>query len=584
MADSIRKFMNYLNNPSENGGYWLPNIQRKFVWTEAQIERLFDSILREYPIGTLLFWKTNSEMKYRKFIDIYNEDMNIKNLYMPPNTNQKMLVLDGQQRLQSLYIGLKGSYETKELYFNILSGDAVAPEEIRYEFKFIDKFVEDAEEDKIKTDVSKEDKDKAAAKKLKKLLVKDSKWVKFKEIVDSELEYNQIAKEIIGSFKKSISEKEEADIETNVAKIVRVFTTKDNLVYTLVDSVDKPKLYTEDDVVEIFVRANSAGTPLGKSDLLFSLLTSTWEDADFSMDDLLDELNKVGYEFSRDFVLKTCLVILKKGAAYNVQKLRDVTFRESIIDNWDEISKSIKDVKDYLWSKTYIRTGKAMSSYLALIPIIYFRYHYKDKWKEAKTINDYILRTLLASAFSGSPDTLIDNCVAKIDELKDFDLKEIYGVILDNGRNLEVSRDTILDESYESNTLALLFNIWYKTVDYLPSYNNNRPQEDHIFPQSLLKKEKKINPTTQRLTLQKYNKESRDQIANLMLLKAEENGPSGKTDIPPEEWFKDKEDAYLDLHLIPKDRNLWKLENFEQFIEKRKELIVGKFSELLIKK
>src|SRR5262245_39972053 len=57
---SLRKIVNFLNNPDEDGGFWLPNIQRPFVWSEDQTCRLFDSILRQYPISTLLVWKTNS--------------------------------------------------------------------------------------------------------------------------------------------------------------------------------------------------------------------------------------------------------------------------------------------------------------------------------------------------------------------------------------------------------------------------------------------------------------------------------------------------------------------------------------------
>jgi hypothetical protein len=68
-----------------------------------------------------------------------------------------------------------------------------------------------------------------------------------------------------------------------------------------------------------------------------------------------------------------------------------------------------------------------------------------------------------------------------------------------------------------------------------------------------------------------------------MLLTAEENGASGKWDTPPEEWFKDKSEEYLDLHLIPKDKNLWHLDRFDDFIEKRKELILNKFSHLIQK-
>ena len=57
----------------------------------------------------------------------------------------------------------------------------------------------------------------------------------------------------------------------------------------------------------------------------------------------------------------------------------------------------------------------------------------------------------------------------------------------------------------------------------------------------------------------------------------------GKTDIPPEIWLADKNDEYLDLHLIPKDRELWKIENFDKFIEERKYMILNKFDFLLLK-
>ena len=136
--DTIRKMVSYLNNDDKDGGFWLPNIQRPFVWNEEQIERLFDSIMREYPISTLLVWRTNSQIKRRKFIDTYRNTLKLTDYYVPIDNKPKMMVLDGQQRLQSLFIGLKGSYEKKELYFDVLSGDLAAPEDIRFKFKFFD--------------------------------------------------------------------------------------------------------------------------------------------------------------------------------------------------------------------------------------------------------------------------------------------------------------------------------------------------------------------------------------------------------------------------------------------------------------
>ena len=90
-----------------------------------------------------------------------------------------------------------------------------------------------------------------------------------------------------------------------------------------------------------------------------------------------------------------------------------------------------------------------------------------------------------------------------------------------------------------------------------------------------------MNPRTGRQDLLRYYQEDRDQIANLMLLTAEENGFSGKRDIPPNEWFTGRDDAYLEMHLIPKNPDLWELENYEAFIEERKRLILNKFSHIM---
>ncbi len=106
---SLRKIVSFLNNPDEDGGFWLPNIQRPFVWSEEQICRLFDSILRQYPISTLLIWKTRLAVHRRKFIDNFKEEhrQRLSAFKVPDDDKKKCLVLDGQQRLQSLYIGLR---------------------------------------------------------------------------------------------------------------------------------------------------------------------------------------------------------------------------------------------------------------------------------------------------------------------------------------------------------------------------------------------------------------------------------------------------------------------------------------------
>lgn len=549
--ESIRKMVNYLNDQESGGGFWLPNIQRPFVWREDQIERLFDSIMREYPISTLLVWRTKSPIRRRKFIDNYKYSLKLTDFYVPEDNKVKLLVLDGQQRLQSLFIGLKGSYEKRELFFDVLSGDIVTPEDIRYRFKFLD------------------------------ANTASFPWIKFKDIVFATKPLGQIKRGIVSKENITLTDEKTERLDENLQRALQQFCFDDVLVYQELDGVDNPDTYKEDDVVEIFIRANAGGTKLGKSDLLFSLLIARWEDADENLESLLEELNRSGYDFTRDFILKTCLTLLNKGAQYEVSKFRDEVTREAIINEWGKISNAIKDVKDFLFGKTFLRTDRALPSYLSLIPLIYFRYHFPDKWRTAEGIDDYILRTLLTGAFSGTPDNLIDKCTRAIAEDGNFDVKQIFGIILADGRSLEITKDTVLNQSYGSKNIHLIFNLWYKDFNYSPSYNNSLPQVDHIFPQSLLRSVKDKNPETGKMNILHYKGWERDQIANCMLLTAEENGAGGKKDTPPETWFMDKSDSYLNKHLIPKDKNLWKLENFTQFIECRKAMIVNKFQYII---
>jgi len=101
--------------------YVLPSIQREYVWDTEQIEALFDSLMRDYPIGTFLFWEINKEhvndydfygfiRNYHEYKGVHNKKVDLKGL------DGVTAVLDGQQRLTSIYIGLKGTYAYKLKY------------------------------------------------------------------------------------------------------------------------------------------------------------------------------------------------------------------------------------------------------------------------------------------------------------------------------------------------------------------------------------------------------------------------------------------------------------------------------------
>lgn len=551
---TIKKIVTFLNNSDEDGGFWLPNIQRNFVWSKEQICRLFDSILREYPISTLLVWKTTSAIRRRKFIDNWTESLRLGPFFVPEDSRKKNLVLDGQQRLQALFIGLCGSYEGRELCLDVLSGEISVPDDVKYRFSFLD-----------------------ASHTL-------FPWVKFKDLVMTSRRQREVLEGLTSTAKHPLTDLELIKLDDLLRCIDRTFKMDDAITYQELDSLDNPTLYTEDDVVEVFIRANSGGTKLGKSDLLFSLLAANWPVANESMEDLLESLNKHGFDFDRDFILKTFLVLLGHGARYEVTKFRKPGVREDIEEKWDEIAGAIRDVLDFVRSKTFIRCSKALPSNLALIPLVYVRYRHPDAWRGAKDVDTCLLRVLLSGAFSGQPDNLIDALVKKLADLNAFSVDEVFGVIRTQNRSLDLTEERLWQFGYGSDSIHLLFNLWYRDFNYTPAYDNNLPQVDHIFPQSRLRAVKVTNPETGR-DVMKYSTPEINHLANCMLLTMEENGPGGKSDTPPDEWFSHPSrntPEYLGKHLIPRDPSLWKMERFEDFVAERKNLIRGRFQSLLV--
>lgn len=135
--------------------YVLPSIQREFVWDTNQIETLFDSIMRDYPISTFLFWKVDKkkikDFQFYEFLKNYHEKTNTHNTKIDlPNDEDVIAILDGQQRMTSIYIALTGTYAEKapycrwesphafpkkKLYLNLLK-PADEPEK-EFDFRFL---------------------------------------------------------------------------------------------------------------------------------------------------------------------------------------------------------------------------------------------------------------------------------------------------------------------------------------------------------------------------------------------------------------------------------------------------------------
>jgi len=447
-----------------------------------------------------------------------------------------------------MYLGLKGSMEGRTLHFNLLSGVGKSVEESKYDFAF------KAEEQS------------------------EWPWARFSDLIYTKKITEEISADFVKKCGVKVGDEERHTINRNIGRAKREFEVAEAIVYQEIDGTDDDNNYSFEDVVEIFIRANSGGTKLSKSDLMFTLLTTQWEVADTEMDEFLQELNDNRFEFNRDFVIKTAMSLLDYGAKYDVDKLYKESVRKNIADNWKNITQAISFVRDQMISKTFIRSNKALTSYNALIPLIYFRYHFPAEWGLGKFLKSYLLRVLLSAAFSGQPDGLIDKLVALIRTTGRFDTKKIFALFEASGRSLNLS-EGMWNWGYTSGQIHVLFNYWYDT-SYKPSFSGFLPQIDHIFARSRLSAERIKSEQSGRM-VQRYSAWEINQLGNCMLLTALENGAGDKSDQELDVWLKDKDEKFLELHCIPKRKALWKIDRYEEFIEARQALIAEKFAEIM---
>ena len=325
-----------------NNEYFLPDIQRSFVWKPNQIYALFDSLLRKYPISTFLFWELNkdyiqeADVKLLTFVKSNNEDSVLNASFTHDKYN---LVLDGQQRLTTFYMALKGEYferkKLKELYFDVFSGVEPNEEGLLYEFKLYtpDKGPSFAEEEENKTEKS----------------TKLRLWINVKRIYEIPTGYSEDIRTFVEKTIKAIGNKEILKKNISDEKLWDKVFDKVSDLYCGLTSIPVINFYSEkrqdyDAVLDIFVRTNAGGTKLSYSDLLFSKIKRHWGEAREKFKTLLEEINGSTFDFDGDLVLKICLVVFAENQTdvrYKIENLKEPRI-ENIKTNWEEISKSIK--------------------------------------------------------------------------------------------------------------------------------------------------------------------------------------------------------------------------------------------------
>jgi hypothetical protein len=386
----------------------LPAIQRKYVWKPEQIEKLFDSLYQGYPIGTFLMWNVPTdqinEFKFYSFLKNFHElDGNFNDLNVVDPNRPVISVLDGQQRITSLFIAMKGTYteikrnkqKVKELHFNLI-GFAGAEEEKKY-FKLLTE--EDARKDK-------------GAVWLKVGDFLQSKWTRFAEAHTRDMSLwddiveNHPQKAAIEAVLNNFPHANLRIIGA-LERMVKMIHTDENISYYEV-------LGSEglDTVTEIFIRINSGGKVLSKSDLLFSTVVSRWQEGREKIDDLLKELKEMGFEMDTDFVMRTCLYLTGSPILFKVGNFKNDTVTK-IIDTFEtegdelDIKTSILQTFAFLKQELGIY-DKLLKSKNVLIPLIYHVYKggILDQ-ASLREVQQYLYVSLLQGVFGSHGDTLL---------------------------------------------------------------------------------------------------------------------------------------------------------------------------------
>lgn len=330
-----------------NKQIFLPAIQREFVWKPEKIITLIDSILRKYPINTFLFWelreKDYDRWEIYEFIKDFDERFPHNKIRQSKSGIQDLtLVLDGQQRLTSLYIAFAGSYvirpkgarkanpaswKTKMLYIDlfkdaqsVVAEDQGLETQVHYHLQFF-------ERDEVP------ETDQGA------YWFHVAKILKYDES-DEEYEFDRY----VAQEKKEISDLYGDEIasryETNIRRLHEA-AHRDPVVTYFPERRGNLDL-----VLDIFARTNMGGVKLTKSDLLLSMATAQWSDMNAREDihDFVDEINsRLGrdHDFDKDFVLKAALVLTDLPVAYRVENFSKKNLG-TIRDHWEAIKDAIR--------------------------------------------------------------------------------------------------------------------------------------------------------------------------------------------------------------------------------------------------
>jgi len=538
----------------------LPAIQRDFVWSESQTAKLLDSVMRGYPIGLVLLWETYNDIQFRPFARDYKSG-NLHAYRDNDGGRRIRVVLDGQQRMQSLYVALHGQREGRSVFLDVLSGqkgDDVEEEQFLFQF--------------LTTEVASNKNSETE----EAITPKDRRdhipywWLSVKDLFSMNARAKrELVRDVAARL--DLTDEEGLLLDDNLGAFADVFTRDENILrVSTIDANlpnDSPYRKTEADVLEIFVRVNREGTALSRSDLIFSMLKLNWKESAEGLPEFVQAINNGNsFELDTDFVVRCLFAVSGLGGRLELNLLRRRSNVETLQENFDKCCDAIRATVDFVQNECKCQSSRLLGSSHTLVPIVYYFFHlprHDVPNAEVDRLRTSLYLLALAKPFSRYAESRIGSFVrgelepARANDGRSFPLERTVASV----RQWE--RLDSLDSLAESNpelTLHLIQGLSGAKVQY----SRNSPELDHIFPRAELRKKE-------------YDEEEINGLANFWILAQGKN--RNKSNRRPKEYFHDVGDRALEAALI--DRSMLDYRRYTRFLRTRREAILARLEDRL---
>jgi hypothetical protein len=583
-SDTIGTVLSRLNRD-----IFIPGIQRPYVWEPEQIVKLFDSLMRGDPIKSFLFWELQpgnfEDWDIYQFVRRFRQG-DIHNDSATAIANQPVvLVLDGQQRLTSLLIGLLGSYTMRlknarksaesswfedALYLDLLQraelGEDADPDEAAvrdtyYGFKFLAN-----------------EKRPAASKK--------HLWFRVADImgITSNGQLSAATEHLLLQH-PGIDTDAQDTVRTNLARLFDVIWNEDSICYYM----ERDQQYEK--VLDIFIRANDGGTKLSKSDLLMSMITLRWESlhARNVTEDLVYHLREVLNQeksFDRDYLLRSGLFFNDLNFAFRISNFTPRNI--AIIENtWQPVSQALRMAAD-IFRRTQITGAHLTASNAVMLVACYLYKRNKgvppDQWEcpaaDEERIRKWVVSVLFHGVLGGAANITMELYRKVLNEQlllsPTFPAQPLIANLTRRGRVMNFGTDAV--ERFAATevkgrlgqpALSLLYDRtdWttatWVAVQVIPSH---RLDDDRLLSVGV--------PIGEVTAFKSWH----GRLANSVLLTESECREYHQLDF--EDWVTSRSDAWLNQHLLPTNSGLYHERSVLDFVKARSTLISARLSTL----